>query len=133
MPEYIIYGVVLSVAAFFFYTAGVWAEVISGKLQLWHVVAFFFGVVSNVVAAWFMAEYVGELRINVHSIIGILGLMMMIMHFFWAVGVLARCYTTRRGVEAEKALYSFHKYSIAVWLFWMGAFISGVILGVQML
>lgn len=133
MPDFAFYGAILFTAALVFYSIGIWAEFFVKKLKPWHAVAFFLGVVADTAGTWFMAEHVGGILINTHSIIGILGLLLMILHFGWAVIVLVRCNITRQGAKAERALYSFHKYSVPVWIIWMGAYLSGVFLGIQML
>lgn len=125
MPDFAFYGAIFFTLAFLFYSIGIWAEYFAKRLKPWHAAAFFLGVVTDTIGTGFMVEHVGGILINTHSVIGILGLVLMILHFIWAVLVL------RKG--DEKALTNFHKFSIFVWLIWMAAYLSGVWLGMQMI
>jgi len=133
MPTFAFYGAIFFTLAFAFYSIGIWAEFFAKRLKPWHAVAFLFGVITDTIGTGFMVEHVGGILINTHSIIGILGLLLMIVHFTWAVIVLLRTEVTRHGATAEKALVTFHKYSIAVWVIWMAAYLSGVYLGITMI
>ena len=125
MPLLAMYGAILFTVAFFFYTLGVWAERFAKRLKPWHAVAFFLGVVADTIATALMAAYTEGVLISAHSIIGMLGLILMIIHFFWAVMVLRK--------NDEKALTSFHRFSVFVWGVWMVAYLSGIYVGIQQL
>ncbi len=133
MPDFALYGAIFFTLAFAFYSIGIWAEFFAKRLKPWHAGAFLLGVITDTIGTGFMVEHVGGILFNMHSIIGILGLLLMIIHFVWALIVLARTEVTRHGASAEKALVEFHKYSVAVWVIWMAAYLSGVYLGINMI
>jgi uncharacterized repeat protein (TIGR03987 family) len=57
--------------------------------------------------------------LNFHGIVGLLAILLMIFHAFWATVVLKR--------SNEKSLQNFHKFSIIVWVIWLIPFFSGMI------
>ena len=123
MPQTLLIASSLFTAALFFYSVGVWAERISKRLKPWHAVSFFLGVVTDTLATGYMTKYAGRFIFNTHSFIGAAALLLMIFHLGWAVIVLRS--------KDEKALTSFHKFSVFVWLIWMVAYLSGAWLGMQ--
>lgn len=124
MSDLVMYGAILFTVAFVFYSLGIWAEFFTKRLKSWHAVAFFIGVVADTWGTWFMVEYVGGFLFNAHSVIGVIGLALMILHFIWAVVVLR--------LANEKAITTFHRFSVFVWAVWMVAYLSGVYIGVQL-
>ena len=131
MSDLVMYGAVLFTLAFIFYSVGIWAEFFVKRLKPWHLVSFFFGVVCDSVATWFMTRYVGGLLLNLHGLVGMLGLGLMIGHFLWAAAVLAWIRRAPDSPAAERAVTSFHRYSVAVWSVWMLAYLSGIYLGMM--
>lgn len=131
MSGLVLYGAVLFTFAFVFYSIGIWAEFFVKRLKPWHLAAFFFGVVCDSTATWFMAKYVGGMLLNLHGIVGMLGLGLMVAHFLWAAGVLLWSRRAPHSPAAERAITSFHRYSVAVWMIWMLAYLSGIYLGLQ--
>ncbi|MBL1422211.1 MAG: TIGR03987 family protein [Alphaproteobacteria bacterium] len=123
MPTLALYAAILFTLAFLFYTIGIWAEYFSKRLKKWHAIAFFLGVIADTVATGVITKYVGGFVYNAHSIIGMIGLILMIVHLIWAVIVLRS--------KNEIALSNFHKFSIFVWAIWMMAYLSGVYMGIQ--
>lgn len=123
MPSLAIYAAILFTVACAFYSIGVWSEHLAKRLKPWHAAAFFLGVVADTAATALIYEHVGGLLLNLHTIVGFLGLFLMIIHFVWAGMVL------RKGKEV--ALANFHKFSTTVWGIWMIAYLSGVFVGMQ--
>jgi len=131
MPSAVLYGAVLFTLAFMFYSVGIWAEFFAKRLKPWHLGAFFLGVICDSVATWFMTRLVGGLLLNLHGVIGMLGLGLMIGHFLWAAAVLAWDARSHHSAAAQRAITHFHRYSVAVWLVWMLAYLSGIYMGMQ--
>lgn len=123
MSSLLVTASVLFTVALVFYSVGVWAERISKRLKPWHAIAFFLGVVADSAATAYMSQYAGGFVYNAHSFIGAFALLLMIFHLVWAILVL-------RSAN-EKALTTFHKFSVFVWLIWMVAYLSGVWMGIQ--
>jgi uncharacterized repeat protein (TIGR03987 family) len=123
MPTLVFYATILFTLAFLFYTIGIWAERLSKRLKPWHAITFFLGVLADTLATILMMEYKKGFLLNSHTVIGALGLFLMIFHFIWAVLVLRKA--------DERALTNFHKFSVFVWGIWMIAYLSGVYFGMQ--
>ena len=132
MPELALYGAIFFTLALAFYSIGIWAEFFAKRLKPWHAVAFFLGVVTDTIGTGFMVEHVGGVLFNAHTVVGVIGLALMILHFLWAVAVLLRAHRAPGSPAVEHALRTFHRYSVAVWVIWMGAYLSGAWLGMQM-
>ncbi len=112
-----IYAAMLFTIACVFYSVGVWAEHIAKRLKIWHVKAFFLGVVTDSAGTILMMLNSKGVLINAHTIIGAIGLLLMIFHFLWAVIVIKN--------NDERLITQFHKFSLFVWAIWMVAYISG--------
>lgn len=131
MSEPAFYGAVFFTIALAFYSTGIWAEFIARRLKPWHAVTFLLGVITDTIGTGFMVKHVGGVLLNVHTAIGALGLALMIAHLAWAVAVLLRARSMPGSPAAERALQTFHKYSVTVWFIWMVAYLSGAWLGMQ--
>ena len=131
MSGLVLYGAVGFTLAFLFYSVGIWAEFFARRLKPWHLAAFFLGVVCDTTATGFMVRYVGGMLVNLHGLVGALGLGLMIAHFLWAAAVLWWSRHAPDSPAAERAVTGFHRYSVAVWAVWMLAYLSGIYLGMQ--
>ncbi len=120
-----IYASILFTFAAIFYSVGVWAEHIAKRLKKWHIFAFLFGVITDSAGTILMMLNTKGVLINAHTIVGSIGLVLMIFHLFWAMLVLKN--------KQERMITQFHKFSIFVWSIWMVAYISGAYMGMQML
>lgn len=129
MQNFTIYAFMLSTIALVFYTTGVWAEQHAKRLKPWHAAVFFVGISADIVGTGLMIELVGGIRITTHSVLGILGLQLMIIHFVWAVTTLVRSVAFYGNVE--RTITGFHNYSLVIWGFWMTAYITGVYMGIK--
>ncbi len=119
MPAIILISTIAITAALLFYTIGVWAEKFSGRLQPWHTVLFWVGLVCDTTGTTLMMDMAGGLQANLHSVTGVAAILLMLVHAVWATSVLLR--------RQEAALRSFHKFSVFVWAIWLVPFISGML------
>lgn len=121
----LIYAVIFINLALVFYSVGVWSEKLQGKLKSWHLMFFYFGLVCDTTGTWIMegiAKSVGTATSNsyFHGITGILAIVLMLVHSFWANFVLIK--------KDDQMIKKFHKFSIFVWIIWLIPFISGFLL-----
>ena len=107
---------IIMAAALAFYTIGVWAERIQGRLKWWHLVFFVLGFICDTWGTGLMFEFVGGMTWDVHGITGLLAIILMFIHALWALLVLLK--------NNEQALKNFHKFSIVVWLIWLIPYFS---------
>lgn len=102
--------------ALVFYSIGVWSERFAGRLKPWHLAFFWLGIVCDTWGTGLMFEMVGGLTYDVHGVSGLLAIILMLIHAVWATVVLLR--------QDEKALTSFHRFSVAVWVIWLIPYLS---------
>jgi uncharacterized repeat protein (TIGR03987 family) len=109
-------------AALAFYTIGVWGERIQGRLRPWHLGFFWAGLVCDTVGTGAMIDYVGGLTADVHGVTGVAAILLMLVHASWATAVLAR--------RDARRIYTFHRFSVFVWLVWLVPFFSPVFVAI---
>jgi len=115
-------AIIFIVSALAFYTVGVWAERIGGKLRWWHAIVFWIGVVCDSTGTGAMGKIAGGLFANTfHGITGMTAIILMFFHAAWATIVLAR--------KNERMISRFHMFSVFVWLVWLVPMIGGMVLG----
>ncbi len=107
---------VIMLVALIFYSVGVWSERIQGRLKLWHLILFIFGLICDTTGTTIMFDYVGGMVWNIHGISGMLAIILMIIHAIWASVVLIR--------KDENMILKFHKFSIFVWIVWLIPYFS---------
>ena len=61
------------------------------------------------------------LALSLHTLTGVLALVLMIVHALWATVTVLR--------NRPKELARFHRYSLVVWGIWLLAFFSGMVAG----
>ncbi len=109
--------------ALLFYSIGVWSERIARYLKLWHVAAFWAGLVfdiSGTISMHLLAN--GKFDIlEPHTLTGQIALWLMLIHAIWAT------YVIKKGLETTRI--NFHKYSIIVWLIWLIPYFGGMYMG----
>ena len=105
--------------ALLFYSIGVWSERIQGRLKVWHTVFFWVGLVCDTWGTGLMFEMAGGMQFDIHGISGVLAIVLMLVHAFWATYVLLK--------KDEKMIVSFHKFSIFVWLVWLIPYFSPMV------
>jgi uncharacterized repeat protein (TIGR03987 family) len=115
-------AIVFIFCALGFYTVGVWAERIRGRLTWWNAVVFWLGFACDTTGTGAMGKLAGGLFNNTfHGITGVTAILLMLFHAAWATVVLAR--------RNEKLIVRFHRFSIVVWAIWLVPMIGGMVLG----
>jgi len=106
--------------ALIFYSIGVWSERFSGRLKVWHLVFFWFGIICDTWGTGLMFKMVGGLSYDLHGLSGLLAIILMFIHAIWATVVLLK--------KDEKLITSFHKFSVTVWVIWLIPYLSPMVL-----
>lgn len=117
MTSQLLLSMILISLALAFYSIGVWSERISGRLKGWHLVFFWGGLVFDTTGTGIMFEMAGGIGTDIHSLTGIAAIGLMVIHAIWATAVLLR--------GDEKAITSFHRFSVFVWLVWLIPYFTG--------
>ena len=107
---------IIITAALVFYSIGVWAERIQGRLKWWHLVFFVLGLICDTWGTGLMVEWAGGLTFDIHGVTGVIAILLMFIHALWALVVLFK--------KDEKAILNFHKFSVVVWLIWLVPYFS---------
>ncbi len=110
-------ALVLITLALVFYSIGVWSERWAGRLKPWHLIFFWSGLACDTTGTAVMMDMAGGIGLDVHSLTGVLAILLMIIHAIWATTVLAR--------KDERAIVNFHRFSVLVWLIWLIPYGSG--------
>ena len=103
-------------AALLFYTIGVWSERFAGRLKPWHLLFFVLGLSCDTWGTGLMFQYTGGMTFDVHGITGLVAIVLMLVHAVWAAVVLWR--------RDERAIRTFHRFSVAVWVIWLVPYFS---------
>jgi uncharacterized repeat protein (TIGR03987 family) len=107
------------VSALVLYSVGVWSERISGRLKSWHTILFWAGLVFDTTGTTMMGIIAGKMDFDFHGITGGLAIFFMLSHAVWAAAVLL--------LKQEKAIRTFHNFSLAVWALWLIPFGTGIV------
>lgn len=108
------------------YSTGVWAERVQRILKPWHVVCFGLGLASDATGTYLMTRIAATNLSNgvpsgglvvLMGWTGTLAILLMAVHFAWAVVVLLR--------NRPRELASFHRFSVVVWLIWLVPYFAG--------
>ncbi len=125
MSSTVMFAVVAITAALAFYTLGVFGERRAGILKRCHLVLFWLGLACDSTGTALMSSIASSQlsgpAASLHAITGMLAIILMLFHAVWATVVLVR--------GDEKALRSFHKLSICVWLVWLVPYCLGMFMG----
>jgi len=121
MPPLVRAALLLMLAAFTFYSIGVWSERFAGFLRPWHTVMFWIGFLCDTSGTEAMRQIVGRFALSFHMATGITALLLMFAHAVWATIVLAR--------RDERWIRTFHRVSVVVWAIWLVPFVTGLYLG----
>lgn len=113
---------IIITSALIFYSIGVWAERIVGRLKTWHLVFFVLGLICDTWGTGMMFKYVGGMAFDVHGISGVIAIALMFVHAAWALAVLLK--------KDEKAIVNFHKFSLVVWLIWLIPYFSPMFINI---
>jgi uncharacterized repeat protein (TIGR03987 family) len=117
MSSELVISTILISLALIFYSIGVWAERIASRLKGWHLIFFWIGLVFDATGTGMMFEMAGIIGTDIHSVTGILAILLMLIHAIWATIVLA--------LKNEKAITNFHHFSIFVWIIWLIPYSNG--------
>ncbi|MCF6170099.1 MAG: TIGR03987 family protein [Bacteroidales bacterium] len=125
MSEILLLSVVLITLALFFYSLGVWAERNARYLKMWHVAAFWAGLVfdfSGTFAMYQLSKGSFDL-LELHTLTGQIAIWLMLVHAIWATRV------AKKG--SREARKKFHRYSLVVWLIWLVPYFGGMFMGMR--
>jgi len=117
MTSELILSTILITLALIFYSVGVWSERIAGRLKAWHLIFFWGGLVFDTVGTGIMFEMAGGIGADIHSVTGIVAILLMLVHAIWASVVLV--------LKNEKAITNFHHFSVFVWVIWLVPYFTG--------
>ena len=117
MTSELFVSTILISLALVFYSIGVWSERLAGRLKVWHLVFFWCGLAFDTSGTGIMFEMAGRISADIHSVTGILAILLMLVHAVWATVVLV--------VKNEKAITNFHHFSVFVWVIWLIPYFTG--------
>jgi uncharacterized repeat protein (TIGR03987 family) len=123
MPEIVLYAIIYFSFALLFYSIGVWSERLQKTLKFWHLIFFWLGLLADTLGTIYVKQQVGFLIFNLHTITGMLGLLLMVVHTIWATQIIIK--------KDPKKLHSFHKFSLIVWCIWLIPYFTGLVLGIS--
>ena len=109
--------------ALVFYSIGVWSERLAGRLKGWHLIFFWIGLIFDSTGTGLMFEMADNIGADIHSITGILAILLMLVHAIWATVVLR--------LKDENAITKFHHFSVFVWLVWLVPYLTGFFAGMR--
>jgi uncharacterized repeat protein (TIGR03987 family) len=117
MTGNLLIATVLISLALVFYSIGVWSERLAGRLKSWHLIFFWTGLVFDTTGTGIMFEMAGRIGADIHSLTGIIAIVLMLVHAVWATVVLV--------CRDEKAIRNFHYFSVFVWAIWLIPYFTG--------
>ncbi|KPI56693.1 membrane protein [Clostridioides difficile] len=129
MSSKLILAIVSITSALIFYTIGVFGERKAKILKKKHVIIFWLGLIFDTLGTFTMSnianshtfEVKSALSQNLHSITGLLAIVLMLFHASWATFVLYK--------DDEEKKKFFHKFSIVVWTIWLIPYFIGMFIG----
>lgn len=126
----LIFAIITITLALIFYTIGVFGERKAGTLLKKHVIIFWLGLLCDTTGTTIMTAIaktgVSEISHGaqmMHSITGVLAIVLMLFHAVWATWVL------NKGNMGKKE--AFHKFSIIVWAIWLVPYVLGAFVGMS--
>lgn len=126
MSPLLMKAVIAITLALIFYTIGVWSEHRAKVLKPQHLVFFWLGLCADTAGTMMMsrfAEGTADGLMDAHGITGLIAIVLMMIHAIWATAVLIR--------KDDKAMHTFHRFSIAVWVIWLIPFVLGMMMGMR--
>ena len=118
MTSELVISTILISLALIFYSIGVWSERIAGRLKAWHLIFFWGGLVFDTSGTGIMFEMAGGIGSDIHSMTGIVAILLMLIHAIWASLVLL--------LKNERAIANFHHFSVFVWVVWLVPYFTGL-------
>ena len=117
MTSQLVISTILISLALVFYSIGVWSERLAGRLKGWHLVFFWGGLAFDTTGTGIMFEIAGGIGADIHSVTGVVAILLMLVHAVWAtIGLVLR---------NEKAINNFHHFSVFVWAVWLIPYFTG--------
>jgi uncharacterized repeat protein (TIGR03987 family) len=108
----------LFIAAWIFYTIVIWSCEAKKELKSWMIWMFAAALSADGLATLAVCILaLNGFKLTLHAVTGFASLMIMFLHFFWAIGAYF-------GVK--KCAGYFQRYSIYAWLIWTAGFFSGI-------
>lgn len=108
----------LFVVALFLYSFVIWAHQFKKKFSPWMVWLFGLGLTADVGGTIFLCVALSSRwTYNTHTILGLVSLLIMALHFAWAL------LSVTFGGRFEDY---FKRFSVLAWFFWLTAFVSGI-------
>ena len=126
MSPLLMKAVIAITLALFFYTIGVWSEHRAKLLKPVHLVFFWLGLCADTAGTMMMSKLAdgsGGGLMGAHGITGMIAIVLMMIHAVWATVVLVR--------KDDKAMHTFHRFSILVWVIWLIPFVLGMMMGMR--
>ena len=117
MTVELIASTILITLALVFYSIGVWSERIAGRLKGWHLIFFWGGLVCDTTGTGIMFEMAGGIGADIHSVTGLVAIVLMLVHAIWATAVLV--------LRNKRAITRFHNFSVLVWIVWLIPYFTG--------
>ena len=117
MTGELLISTILISLALVLYSIGVWSERLAVRLRGWHLIFFWGGLAFDTTGTGMMFEIAGGIGTDIHSITGLAAIILMVIHAAWATIVLLR--------KDEKAITSFHRFSVFVWAIWLVPYFTG--------
>lgn len=108
----------LFVVALVLYSTAIWSHKFTGALKAWMVAVFGAGLAADVAGTVFLCVVAAQRWVwNLHTVAGLAALVIMGLHFGWAV--------LASRAPGPWARY-FDRWSVRAWLLWLVAFVSGI-------
>lgn len=128
MSPKLIFAIIAITSALVFYTIGVFGERRANTLNKKHVITFWLGFMCDTIGTLTMSQ-IAKMGVTgvaassqmIHSVTGVLAIVLMLFHASWATWVLYK--------NDEKRKATFHKFSITVWLIWLIPYFVGMFIG----
>jgi len=122
MDAVLSFAIITITLALLFYSIGVWSEKYYGILKRRHHAFFWLGFIFDTTGTTLMTVISNGITLNIHAVTGFLAIAVMLFHAVWATVALHK--------KDEKALRSFHKYSLMVWGIWLIPYVLGFVLNI---
>lgn len=123
MPTIVLIAIISFSLALVFYSLGVWLERIKKELQFSHLIYFWLGFAADSIGTHYVMNETAGFEWNFHTITGMIGLILMLIHALWASYVLI--------VKRKDVVKRFHHFSLTVWIIWLLPYGTGLVLGMQ--
>ena len=122
MSILLILAIITITLALVCYTTGVWGEKLVGSLKLWNLLFFWIGLIFDTTGTSLMSMISKNFTLNIHSITGVLAILLMAFHTLWATKVFMR--------KDTNLMQKFHKFSLLVWIIWLIPYSIGLLLNI---